>query len=309
MATLQHQEPPAFFVRGPSPFARLIFFSMLSLALMVVDARLHYLTEVRQGLAALLHPLELLATGPLHLYRQISERMRGIEALIHENRELRERLLRQSVDLQKLASLQHENTHLRRLLEVRVALQQPIRLAEIVRAGRDPFSHRVIVDQGSHQGVLAGQVVVDGEGVIGQVTRVYPFSSEVTLITDRDLAVPVQVERNGLRAIAFGHGRDHTLDLPYLPVNVDIREGDRLVTSGIDGIYPAGLAVATVTSIERDTNSPFARIVCTPVAGTDRNRQVLILTALRLENTWLESEDEHRVPSAQRKGGRRHASR
>jgi rod shape-determining protein MreC len=120
---------------------------------------------------------------------------------------------------------------------------------------------------------------VDDLGIIGQVTRAYPFSSEVTLITDKDLAVPVQVERNSLRAIAFGLGESGALELPYLPVNVDIREGDMLVTSGIDGVYPVGLAVAKVKRVERNVDSPFAHIVCTPIGGTEQHRQVLILAA------------------------------
>jgi rod shape-determining protein MreC len=278
MTQLNPQQQPSFFVRGPSPLARLTFFAALSFVLMVVDARLHYLAEVRQGFATMLHPLEILAASPLRLYRQMSEHFTSLEAMTHEAHQLREQVMRQSTDLQRLPSLQAENEHLRQLLETRQSLQQPARVAEILHTGRDPFVQRIIVGIGSQQGVMAGQAVVDGLGVIGQVTRAYPFSSEITLITDRDLAVPVQVERNSLRAIVFGHGRDNTLDLPFLPVNVDIREGDRLVTSGIDGTYPMGLAVATVTRIERNVDSPFARIICTPVAGTDRHRHVLILT-------------------------------
>jgi len=305
MAHLNSHQQLSFFIRGPSSLARLIFFAALSFVLMVVDARLHYLAEVRQGFATLLHPLEVLATGPLHLYQRMSGYFANQEALIHETRQLREQAMNQAVDLQRLPSLQSENEHLRQLLEARQTLQQPSRLAEILHTGRDPFVQKIIVNIGSQQGVQAGQAVVDGLGVIGQVTRAYPFSSEVTLITDRELAVPVQVERNALRAIAFGHGRDNTLDLPYLPVNVDIREGDKLVTSGIDGIYPIGLAVATVTRIERNLDSPFARIICTPTAGTDRHRQVLVLTAS--PSASIPSEEAH-VP-AKTKDSRHHASR
>ncbi len=279
MVQLNPQQPPSFFVRGPSPLAQLTFFAAISILLMAVDARLHYLVEVRQGFSALLHPLEVLAGSPLRLYHQIDEHFSNQGSLLREVRMLREQNMRLSTDLQRLPTLQVENEHLRQLLEARQSLDQPARVAEILHAGRDPFVQRIIVNLGSQQGAAAGQAVVDGMGVIGQVTRAYPFSSEVTLITDRELAVPVQVERNGLRAIAFGHGRDNRLDVPYLPVNVDIKEGDRLVTSGIDGTYPLGLAVATVTRIERNVDSPFARIICTPVAGTDRYRQVLILTA------------------------------
>lgn len=307
MATLQHQEPPAFFVRGPSPLARLVFFSALSLVLMAVDARLHYLAEVRQGFATLLHPLEVLAASPLHLYRQFTERIANVETLTRENRQLREQAMRQAIDLQNFPTLQAENEHLRQLLETKQLLQRPARVAEIVRAGRDPFAQRIIVNLGSQQGVAAGQAVVDGLGVIGQVTRAYPFSSEITLITDRELAVPVQVERNSLRAIAFGHGRDRAMDLPYLPVNVDIREGDKLVTSGIDGTYPAGLAVATVSRIERNVDSPFAHIVCTPVAGTDRHRQVLILNTV-LPDEYPSSEEMAEDSAGTTKESRHHAT-
>jgi rod shape-determining protein MreC len=202
--------------------------------------------------------------------------------------------------------MQVENEHLRQLLEARQSLDQPARMAEIVHAGRDPFVQKIIINLGSQQNVAAGQAVVDGLGVIGQVTRAYPFSSEVTLITDRELAVPVQVERNGLRAIAFGHGRDNLLDVPYLPVNVDIKEGDRLVTSGIDGTYPMGLAVATVTRIERNVDSPFARIVCVPVAGTDRHRQVLVLTTSEPPVNDLPPAE---LPATQKNKGRHHAAR
>lgn len=287
MVQLSPQQQPNFFVRGPSPFARLTFFAAISLVLMAVDARLHYLAEVRQGFVALMHPLELLASSPVRMYHQIDERLSSQGALVREVRQLRQENMRMSTELQRLPTLQVENEHLRQMLEASQSIDQPARAAEIVHAGRDPFMQKIIVNVGIQQGVAAGQAVVDGQGVIGQVTRAFPFSSEVTLITDRELAVPVQVERNGLRAIAFGHGGDNTLDVPYLPVNVDIKEGDKLVTSGIDGTYPVGLAVATVTRIERNVDSPFAHIVCTPVAGTDRHRQVLILTTSSPQTNFL----------------------
>lgn len=274
---LEHNQPPAFFIRGPSPFARLIFFAAISIAMMAVDARLHYLTEIRQGLAALLHPLEIIANSPAVAYRSLSDFFTMQTTLTQQNRQLRLAHLQQSADLQRFQSLQAENDHLRRLLGVVPALPQPVKMGEIVHAGRDPFSRKVAVDLGSQQGVSAGLAVVDEAGVIGQVTRVYPFSSEVTLVTDKDLAVPIQVERNGLRAIAFGSGRDQVMDLPYLPANVDIRVGDKLVTSGIDGIYPTGLAVAKVSRVERNADSPFAHIVCIPTAGIEGHRQVLLI--------------------------------
>lgn len=305
MVQLNPQQQPNFFVRGPSPLARLTFFAAISIVLMAVDARLHYLLEVRQGFVTILHPLETLATSPLRLYRQIGEHFSSQGSLLRETRRLREQNMRLATGLQQLPTMQAENVHLRQLLEARESIDQPARMAEIIHAGRDPFVQKIIVNLGGQQGVAAGQAVVDGLGVIGQVTRAYPFSSEVTMITDRELAVPVQVERNGLRAIAFGHGRDNRMDVPYLPVNVDIKEGDRLVTSGIDGTYPAGLAVATVTRIERNVDSPFAKIICTPLAGTDRHRQVLILTTSGPETGMLPPVE----PPAEKPKGRKHAAR
>lgn len=278
-SSMEHNQPPAFFVRGPSPFARMIFFGALSLVLMLVDARLHYLTEIRQGLSALLYPLEVVAGAPAAAYRNVSEYLSLQRTLVAENRRLRQGDLQQGADLQRYRTLQDENEHLRKLFRVATDLPQAPKLGEIIFAGRDPFSRKVVINLGSQHGVSAGQAVTDDLGVIGQITRIYPFTSEVTLITNKELAVPIQIERNGLRAIAFGNGREGVMDLPYLPVNVDVREGDKLVTSGIDGVYPAGLAVARVTLIDRRSIAPFARIVCTPVAGIDSHRQVLVVAA------------------------------
>jgi rod shape-determining protein MreC len=270
-------QPHAFFARGPSALVRLIFFGALSVVLMAVDARLHTLTEVRQGIVALLYPLEAIVHGPVVAYHQVNEYLTNHNALILENRRLREQALRQGAELQRFLTMREENDHLRNLLGVIPALGQPAKLAEIVHAGRDPFTRKVIVNLGSQQAIKPGQAAVDEYGVIGQVTQVYPFSSEVTLVTDKDLTIPVQIERNGLRAIAFGNGRERAINLPYLPANVDIREGDTLVTSGIDGIYPSGMAVAKVSRIERASDSPFAHIVCTPTAGIETHRQILLL--------------------------------
>ncbi len=305
MVQLTPQQQPNFFVRGPSPLARLSFFAAISLVLMAVDARLHYLVEVRQGFVAILQPLEVIATSPQRFYQRVDAYFSSQSALLQESRLLRERNMRLSTELQQLPAMQVENEHLRQLLEMRQLLDRPARVAEIDHAGRDPFMQKIVVNLGSQQAVKAGQAVVDGMGVIGQVTRAFPFSSEVTLITDPELAVPVQVERNGLRAIAFGNGRDSSLDLPYLPVNVDIKEGDKLVTSGIDGTYPLGLAVAIVVRVERNIDSPFAKIVCKPVAGTDRHRQVLILTTNGPEIEPVPPAE----PVKEKHKGRRHAAR
>lgn len=275
---LEQQQAPAFFVRGPSTFARLIFFSALSLALMATDSRLQYLVSLRQNLVTILYPLQVLANAPSQLYRNTLEYFSTHNHLLNENQQLKLQALKQGIALQRLNTLTLENNHLRNLLQTNKTLVESSVVGEIMHVGRDPFTKKVIVNRGATSHIVAGEAVVDSTGVIGQVTRVYPLSSEVTLITDKSLAIPVQVERNGLRAIAFGHGRNSTLDLPYLPTNVDIHRGDTLVTSGIDGVYPAGLTVATVTQIENTPDSPFARIICTPTGGVENHRQVLLVS-------------------------------
>lgn len=280
----EQQQAPAFFVRGPSVFARLVFFTALSLALIATDSRLQYLKSVRQALMSVLHPLQVVANAPSQLYSATNEYFVTHNHLLNENQQLKQRALKQDIALQRLNMLTLENAHLRKLLEANQSLLERSVLGEIVHVGRDPFTKKVIVNRGEVHDVVAGEAVVDGKGVIGQVTRTYSLSSEVTLITDKSLAIPVQIERNGLRAIAFGHGRDNTLDLPYLPTNVDIRRGDKLVTSGIDGVYPAGLAVATVSQIEITADSPFARIVCVPTGGVENHKQVLLVSIPQLES-------------------------
>lgn len=276
------QQAPAFFARGPSPFARLVFFTALSLALMATDSRLQYLANVRQNLMVLLYPLQVIANTPSQVYSFTNEYFSTHHRLLNENEQLRKQALTQDIALQRLNTLTLENANLRDLLQANKSLTESSTLAEIMHVGRDPFTKKIIVNRGENNQIITGSAVVDATGVIGQVTRTYPSSSEVTLITDKSLAIPIQIERNGLRAIAFGHGRDNTLDLPYLPANVDIRDGDKLVTSGIDGVYPAGLAVATVTEIKTSPDSPFARIVCIPTGGIENHRQVLLVNTSKV---------------------------
>lgn len=281
--SLEPQQTPSFFVRGPSPFARLVFFSALSLALIATDSRLQYLTEVRQGFMALIHPLQVIANAPFNLYYSTAEYLTTHITLVENNQRLTRQALDDGAQLQRLKELEVENEHLRSLLGASQVIAQPAKLGEILHIGRDPFSQKMLVNLGARQNITPGQAVVDGDGVIGQVTRVYPFSSEVTLITDKELSIPIQVERNGLRAIAFGAGVDNALDLPYLPANVDIQEGDRLITSGIDGVYPVGLAVAEVVSIDRTPDSPFSLITSKPIAGVKSHRQVLLIGIPKIE--------------------------
>ncbi len=287
---LEAQQTPAFFVRGANAFSRMVFFCALSIIFMAVDARLNYLSHIRQGFIAALHPLEIIANAPTEWYRDINKYFSVHNELVQENYVLKQQAFEHKVMLQRLSTITAENTHLRSLLNGDIPILPKAILGEISHMGRDPFTRIVVVNRGSQHFVKAGQAVVDSKGVIGQVTRVYPFTSEVTLITDKELSIPIQIERNQLRAIAFGEGNS-TLDIPYLPTNVDIKIGDKLVTSGIDGVYPAGLAVATVSQILQGPESPFAKIVCTPVAEVTNHLQLLLLALPEAKADKLIEED------------------
>ncbi len=274
---MDQQQTPSFFIRGPSAFTRFIFFSTLSLVLMASDARFDYLVGVRQMLMVAVRPLQVIADSPFVLARNIQSYFVSQESLQKEVKNLNQRLLVQSAQLQALESLNVENQNLRDLLGAGKTSKQATHIAEIMYMGRDPFSHKVVINVGSNQNVVLGQAVIDANGLLGQVTRVFPYSSEVTLLTDQDLSIPIQIERNGLRAIAFGSGKSGIVDVPYLPANVDIKQGDKLVTSGIDGVYPVGLAVATVESVKSSSSSPFAKIAAKPLAGIQNHRLILLI--------------------------------
>lgn len=271
--------PPPFFKRGPAPLVRLFFFASLSLALLVVDARFRYVEGLRSWLALAAYPLQRAATAPIDLLMGIGSYFSLQANLLEENQRLRERALANAQDAQRYQAAQAEAAELRRLIGAGERLPVQAMPAEVLYLGRDPYSHKLFIDRGAVQGVKAGSPVADETGVIGQITRVHPLVSEVTLLTNPDQAIPVQVVRNGLRAVAFGGGNAGTLELRYMPANAEIHAGDRLVTSGIDGVYPAGLAVASVVSVERDEEHSFARVICRPSAGVDRGRYVLILTS------------------------------
>lgn len=273
-------QQPEFFYRGPSPFVRLLFFSVLALAFMVADARFHTLGLARSGVAAVTYPLQQAALAPGQVIGQISDFFVTQNKLKEENTELKQVLLQKSENLQRFSLMESELASLRRLLGARQTIKESSTLAEILHSGRNPFSRKVVVDKGIKDNVQLGEAVISAEGVLGQVTAVFPFTSEVTLLTDKNQAVPVMISRNGLRAVVFGNGREGTLDLPFVPVNADVRNGDVLVTSGIDGTYPAGLLVAKVSNIERNATHAFAKITCTPSGGVEQDRHVLVLTNL-----------------------------
>src|SRR5438477_6166976 len=270
--------PPPFFKRGPAPLVRLFFFASLSLALLVVDARFRYVDGLRTWLALAAYPLQRAATWPIDLALSVGGYFSTQANLIEENERLRAQVLANVQDAQAYHALQAEATELRRTIGAAEKLPVQAMPAEVLYLGRDPYSHKLFIDRGSVQGVRPGSPVADDTGVIGQVTRVHPLLSEVTLLTNPDQAIPVQVVRNGLRAVAFGGGASGMLELRYMPANAEVQNGDRLVTSGIDGTYPPGLAVATVVRIERDVERSFARVYCKPSAGVERGRYVLVLT-------------------------------
>jgi rod shape-determining protein MreC len=256
-------------------------FALLSIALMVLDMRYRYLGPVRQVISVIVYPLQRVAAAPGNFVARAIDFFASRESVKSENARLTRENLRLAASIQVLEALKRENAQLRGLLQAKQRLQQTSVMAEVLYSARDPFSRKLVLDKGLDQDIQAGAAVVDADGVIGQVTRVYPFLAEVTLITDKDQAVPVQNLRSGLRAIVFGNGRAGTLDLRFMPINADIEVGDTLVTSGIDGTYPAGLPVARVSDIERDAAQAFARITCTPIGGVDKRGLALVLSARR----------------------------
>jgi len=269
-----------FFNRGPSPAARLIFFCVLSLLLLFVDARYQYLESARKVLAVLIYPVQRLTALPGEAIGGIADYFGTQQRLLADNAQLRLQHDRDAAQLAQLHAIEADNAQLRTLQGLQQRVDYPMQMAEIVYVERDIFKRKLIVDKGAQASVLPGQVVVDDTGVVGQVTRVYPWLSEVTLVTDKDHPVPIQNLRNGLRAVVFGSGDSTEMALRYMPVSVDIVEGDVLVTSGIDGTYPPNLPVAKVLKVERDPAYPFARITCAPLAGVNRHRALLIVSGL-----------------------------
>ena len=272
-----------FFNRGPSPVARLVFFAMLSLLLLFVDARYRYLESTRSALSVLISPIQRLAALPDALWQQVGNffiTQSKQHDLIKQNDDLKLQHQNDAAQLLQLQALELENQHLRNLDALPIRSQFTTQLVQVIYAERDVFRRKVLINKGADADVKLGQVVMDDVGIIGQITRVYPWLSEVTLITEKDQAVPAQVLRNGLRTIVFGAGDISQLSLRYMPASADIQIGDVLVTSGIDGTYPPGIPVARVIKIERDPAYPFSNVTCLPIAGVDNHRHLLILSGM-----------------------------
>ncbi len=275
MAGIDHAPPP-FFKRGPAPLALLTFYIAISLAIFVVDLRFRSLDLLRQSVALFVDPFQRAAQTPGSLVDYAANYLQGMQALELENKNLKHAQLNTAPNLQRLAQLEAENERLRKLLSVNEREKTNGQVAQIMYTARDPFSRKVIVDKGQQSGIVAGQPAIDEAGVVGQVTRVFPFSAEITLITDKDQAVPVQIVRSGQRSVVFGLGNGQ-LELRYMPANADVQVGDVLVTSGLDGIFLHGFPVAKVVNIERDSAYSFARIFCAPIAGVENFGEVMVL--------------------------------
>ena len=271
------RNPPPLFRQGAPAFLRMLLFALIALALLVADSRLQALGAVRQVVNTVLYPIQRAALLPRDALNAVSDYFSSLTSMQQEIKEMQNERISNAQTLQQSQILASENAHLRKLLGVREKLQTKSVVADILYDARDVFTRKIVVNRGTQDGVDRGQPVIDETGVVGQVTRVFPMTAEVTLLTDKDQAIPVQVLRNGLRTVVYGRGQSGLLDMRSLSANADIQVDDLVVTSGIDGVYPPGLSVAKVMQIESLVPGSFGRVVCQPTAGMDRNRHLLIL--------------------------------
>ena len=279
MRTIRHvsADPPPFFHRGPAPFTRLAFFGLLSIALLFADTRYRYLEGMRQVAAVALYPAQRAVQMPGEALGWVAAYFGSKRTLADDNAGLKQELVAIAPSVQGFVALRDENAKLRALLEMRARYAGGATAVEVLYTGRDPFTQKMFINRGTDAGIKAGEAVIDELGVVGQVTRVFPMMAEVTLVTDKDHAVPVRVERSGVRSVFFGAGAGRPPELRFMAPSADIKPKDKLYTSGIDGTYPPGLAVAQVEAVERDTGQVFARITARPLAGADRSTFLLVL--------------------------------
>jgi len=275
--------PPPFFRQGPSALTKLSFCSALAIFLMVADTRLKITQPLRTVVATVLNPFERSLRMPVDGLNGASDYLMGLQRALSSETAARSQLARQAERASRVEQLQAENNRLRALLELRPALTVRSQPAEVLYDAPDPYSRKVILDRGSTQGIALASPVIDEAGVLGQVTRVYPLSSEVTLLTDKDAAIPVLNTRTQARSAAYGTSTGSGLELRFMANNADVQVGDLLHTSGVDGIYPAGLAVARVSAVDRKADSGFARINLVPAAPPDAVRHVLVLEPVGLQ--------------------------
>ncbi|MDC8760610.1 rod shape-determining protein MreC [Janthinobacterium fluminis] len=271
--------PPPLFKQGASARVKMMVCAGISIGLLLADSQMHALTVLRQTIGTVLYPVQMAALAPRELAYGVGDYFSSLSALEKEVRELKRQQIVAAQTMQQAQMHISENNHLRKLMEAREHIPVKSLMAEILYDARDVYSRKIILDRGIQQGVALGFPVIDNLGVVGQVTRVFPFTSEVTLLTDKAQAIPVQILRSGLRSVAYGGGQSGQLELRFTTTNADIVVGDVVVTSGLDGVYPAGLAVARVTLVESNANGVFGRVICQPLAGIGRNTQLLVLMA------------------------------
>jgi rod shape-determining protein MreC len=271
--------PPPFFKQGQSALSKLVLFSALALFLMVADTRFKLTGPVRTAVASALFPLQWLVLRPMEMLRGGGAYFTALSQAQNAEAAAKARLASQAQRAAQVEQLGLENDRLRKLLGLRERLNPAGQAAEVIFDAADPFTRRVMVDKGSAQGVQPGSPVLDDAGVLGQVTRVYPLSSEVTLLIDREHTIPVLNTRTGARSVVYGDPSMHggALELRFMAGNADVQQGDVLSTSGVDGVYPPGIPVAKVDKVERRADSAFAKITCLPLANTLGARHVLVL--------------------------------
>jgi len=265
------------FAVNPTAVLRLGLWGVLSIVLMTVDHRYQGLNDVRDVLATAIYPFHYLVRLPADAGNWLSENLASRDALLAENAQLREKQVFLNVQLQKLTVLEAENRRLRSLLESAVNTPERVLIAELLAVDFDPYRHHILLNRGRRHGVYAGQPVLDQHGVIGQIIQADPLTATAILITDPNHALPIQINRTGVRTLAQGTGNFQELELPHIPNNEDVKIGDLLITSGMGGRFPRGYPVGTVTKVEFDPGSPFAHIVAKPVAQLDRIREVMLL--------------------------------
>jgi len=281
LGTIDRSAPP-FFNQGPSVFSKLMFYGALSLFLMVADARFNLTQPIRAAIATVLYPVQWLAVRPVDALERGSEYFTSLTQAQSESAEARKKLALQSLRAGQVEQLAQENKRLRKLLGLREQLVTPVLAAEVLYDAADPYTRKVIIDKGRAHKVALGSPVLDESGVLGQVTRVHPLVSEVTLVVDRDLAIPVLNVRSGARSVAYGDpvAGGGGMELRFMGSSADVQEGDLLTTSGVDGVYPSGLPVARVSRIEHRAESTFSKIYAVPQAQTMGARHVIVVKPL-----------------------------
>ncbi|TFY96237.1 rod shape-determining protein MreC [Ramlibacter rhizophilus] len=272
--------PPPFFKQGPSALSKLMVCSALALFLMVADTRFKVTGPLRSAVATVLYPVQWVAMRPVLAVQYAGGYFQSLRSAQAAETEARARLAEQSLRAHQVEQLAQENERLRKLLELRERLQAPAVAAQVLYDAPDPYTRKVIIDKGAAQGIAPGSPVIDEGGVLGQVTRAHGMVSEVTLVTDRDHATPILNARTGVRGVVYGEpsgSQVGSLELRFMPAGADVKAGDLLTTSGIDGVYPAGLPVARIDKVERRADTAFARIHATPLALAAGARHVMVL--------------------------------